>query len=80
MLWTYFTQIPHAFVRPLQRWVNHVLFSIPFFAIFVEYLAELELFSYLTASLSLINRSCWALVLQNRGIYKRLMEKTMGEE
>ena len=55
-------------------------FSIPFFAIFVEYLAELELFSYLTASLSLINRSCWALVLQNRGIYKRLIEKTMGEE
>ena len=27
--WTYFTQIPHAFVRPLQRWVNHVLSQFP---------------------------------------------------
>ena len=80
--WTYFTQIPHAFVWPLQRWLNHVLLSIPFSAIFVEYLAELERFSYLTASLSLINRSCWTLVLKNRGIYnyKRLIEKTMGKE
>jgi len=64
----------------LQRWVNHVLFSIPFSAIFVEYLAELERFSYLAASLSPINRSCWALVLKNRDIYKRLIEKTMGKE
>ena len=75
--WTYFTQIPHAFVWLLQRWLNHVLFSIPFSA---EYLAELEHFSYLAASLSLINGSCWALVLKSRGIYKWQIEKTMGKE